>query len=408
MQDQIVAFIHEQLQNNDLFKGGLLLMVGGAILAIVRSWPTRIWKLIKYHSMVVIDIPDNDPAFDWVNIWLSQHAYSKNKSRLLTVKTSRRGGVSYKLHTLLAPAPGTHYLWHKKRLMILSRNREQTSTANSMQADSFVEYFTIKLLGRDRKIALELIDEARKVATADQADKLITYRSAPYGEWKLGAIALKRKFDSVILPRDTSKALISDIQTFLDSEEWYLDRGIPYRRGYLFYGEPGNGKTSVINAIATHFNMGLGMVNLRADSDDESLIEAISNMPPNTIILLEDIDCATPSTDDTEKITFSGLLNALDGFNTPHGQIVMMTTNHYSKLDPALIRPGRCDVKQEFLNADVYQKAKMFKRFFPDSTEADKFADNFSKDVSMADLQQFMMTHRNNPQAALEQAENIS
>ena len=80
-----------------------------------------------------------------------------------------------------------------------------------------------------------------------------------------------------------------------------------------------------------------------------------------------------------------------------------MTTNHRERLDEALIRPGRCDVQREFPNASPFQKVNLFERFFPNSGLAQEFSDCVKGDVSMAAIQQHLMTYRDTPHEALEQ-----
>src|SRR5207253_2725559 len=85
---------------------------------------------------------------------------------------------------------------------------------------------------------------------------------------------------------------------------------------------------------------------------DNRLGDLLAKVPERNILLLEDIDCAfvkrKRASGKEGELTFSGLLNALDGVASPEGRIVVMTTNHVDKLDPALIRPGRADVKLYF------------------------------------------------------------
>lgn len=142
----------------------------------------------------------------------------------------------------------------------------------------------------------------------------------------------------------------------------YITRGIPYRRGYLFHGPPGTGKTSFISALAGHFGYSVCMLSLSERTlDDERLAYLLSNAPPNSFIVLEDVDAAFVSRDLYEnsqhkayegmtRVTFSGLLNALDGVASSEERILFMTTNHLNRLDPALIRPGRIDVQSLFGN----------------------------------------------------------
>ena len=108
------------------------------------------------------------------------------------------------------------------------------------------------------------------------------------------------------------------------------------------------------------------------------------NLPPKTIILLEDIDRAMPQNrpklDENDprfkgmqgSVTMSGLLNALDGITGGDGRIVCMTTNHIEQLDPALIRPGRCDKKVLLDNASDEQIEKIYLQYFEGEQELSK------------------------------------
>ena len=137
----------------------------------------------------------------------------------------------------------------------------------------------------------------------------------------------------------------------------------------------------------------------RAGLDDNALQELIADLPEKCIALMEDIDAAfhhsisrapespekkliagdkgpgSPS-NDTPKISLSGLLNALDGVGAQEGRLLFATTNRYETLDAALRRPGRMDVHVEFKLASQYQAAGLFKRFYmPDETTVTRVDD---------------------------------
>src|SRR4029079_10034479 len=105
------------------------------------------------------------------------------------------------------------------------------------------------------------------------------------------------------------------------------------------------------------------------DMNDNRIADLLAKVPDHNILLLEDIDCAFARRKRTNGkeggLTFSGLLNAIDGVASPEGRIIMMTTNHLQRLDPALIRPGRADVRLCFGNATAQQAGRLFERFFP-------------------------------------------
>ena len=77
---------------------------------------------------------------------------------------------------------------------------------------------------------------------------------------------------------------------FRRSKRRYEQLGVPYHRGYLFYGPPGTGKTSLVSALGAHFGLSIYVINL-ADFNDRSLMNAVNQVPANSVLLFEDIDC---------------------------------------------------------------------------------------------------------------------
>ena len=111
-------------------------------------------------------------------------------------------------------------------------------------------------------------------------------------------------------------------------------------------------------------------------------------------------------------MTFSGLLNTLDGVASSEERLVFMTTNHLASLDPALIRPGRVDVKQEIGLASRSQLLKMYKRFYPDQTfaRAEEFAEKvigLDQGKSIAQIQGHFMLFKNSPSGAIENVDQL-
>jgi SpoVK/Ycf46/Vps4 family AAA+-type ATPase len=123
--------------------------------------------------------------------------------------------------------------------------------------------------------------------------------------------------------------LTVDLLKFKESKEWYYDRGIPYRRGYLLYGPPGTGKTSFIRSLASHIKMNVAMLNLSTIANDDALSTTIANIPKNSIVVLEDIDhykfeegvtetkkkksSKSKESTSASSVSVSGILNAIDG-----------------------------------------------------------------------------------------------
>jgi chaperone BCS1 len=194
-------------------------------------------------------------------------------------------------------------------------------------------------------------------------------------EWaRFGDPRRKRPLQSVILDKGIKERIVDDVKDFLKRQEWYVDRGIPYRRGYLLYGPPGSGKSSFIQALAGELDFGVAIINLsERGMTDDKLAHLLTKLPPRTILLLEDADAAFRNRRQVDEegysggtVTFSGLLNAMDGVAAGEERISFLTTNHIDRLDGALIRPGRVDMTVRIGEATRHQAAEMWDRFYGD------------------------------------------
>lgn len=213
-----------------------------------------------------------------------------------------------------------------------------------------------------KRAVIEHIKEIGRVAfTAKREAKILMY--AKYG-WEYKEAPL-RNLDSVVLPEGQKQQIVKDIELFLESEESYINKGIPWHRGMLFEGPPGSGKTSLAKGLANHFGLDLYFLSVTNLKNDDELFNRISELPAKSFLLLEDVDCVKSMTDrEAEGVTMSGMLNVLDGIATPHGMITMLTTNHVEELDDAILRPGRVDLQLHIGLPDVDQATKLFEIFY--------------------------------------------
>jgi len=98
-----------------------------------------------------------------------------------------------------------------------------------------------------------------------------------YGDWVRASVKKPRTLDSVILDGNLAGEITADIDKFLKSAQWYIEKGVPYRRGYPFSGPPGTGKTSFTEVIAGVLGMDVCYLNLGSDNlDDDSVNSALN------------------------------------------------------------------------------------------------------------------------------------
>jgi SpoVK/Ycf46/Vps4 family AAA+-type ATPase len=165
------------------------------------------------------------------------------------------------------------------------------------------------------------------------------------------------EWDDLILDDSIIRLVKDDFQLFLEREEWYKQHRLPFRRGYLFHGPPGNGKSSVIRAMLSTAGISGFTINpFRVFTDDDMMAAMFAEAAQTTpsIIVLEDIDRWFPVSKEDEsgcRISLQQLLNRLDGVGNQDGIIVVATANNPGILDAAILRrPGRFDRVVGFQN----------------------------------------------------------
>lgn len=405
--DWLWDLVHQQFTGNQFFSGGLILMLSGAALAVLRHVPGKVWQWLKNRCLIEIDIPDREAAFEWLDKWLAAHTYSQQRARRLTVRIqpldfkarANDPSADHRPRILFSPAPGEHWLWYRGRLVILNRQRADPEKNNQGQVPMSVrETFSITIVSRNRQLAWQLLEDARDFVMPPSERRLTIYHYS-YSSWNEQTQRLPREPESVVLKNGLMDDLIDDARRFLNGRAWYLERGIPYRRGYLLYGPPGTGKSSAIVGIASALGMDIAILNLNSASlDDNDLADRLAQTPPNAIVLIEDIDCAfvarKAGEEKTNRVTFSGLLNAIDGVAAGEGRLLFATTNHPERLDPALIRPGRIDRKVEIGNADREQLRRIYRRFFPAASLdlVEEFAVSIpNRQIAMSTIQNYLI-----------------
>ena len=173
-------------------------------------------------------------------------------------------------------------------------------------------------------------------------------------------------------------------------------------------------QSSFIQALAGRFAYNICVLNLsdRGLTDDR-LSYLLATTPPRSLLLLEDVDAAFSAQREGRAaglVTFSGLLNALDGVASTEERVTFLTTNHRSRLDAALIRPGRVDVQQRIGLCSAWQMAEMWRRFYGQEQGSPTDWEAMGRrllqtlaglDVSVAELQGFFLLHKGDAQAAL-------
>lgn len=408
------AQVQHAMTHNDFLSGGFVLMLIGGLAAWLRVVPGRAYRWAYRHVVLTVEVNSRDDAFEWFRVWLARHPVS---ARLRYLELSSRedketGGFDLlerdgdSPRAMLTPITGQQWVRYRGTWFLIGANREEKQ--NNGLLIGFHHTMTIRTFSWNRAALLELVREAYRATVRPEERRVAIH--VPNGEyWRCLERRKPRALESLVYAGGTLERLVEDARRFFADEEWYAGAGVPWRRGYLLHGPPGNGKSSLVAALAGELNLDVCVLNLSMDTlDDARVQDLLSRAPERSLVLLEDIDAVFQGRDKPKgqrsRLSFNGLLNALDGVGAQEGRLVFLTTNHREKLDPALIRPGRCDVHALIDNASREQISGMIRRFFPraDAGLARTLAERVPDlQISMARVQEFMVRHRDDLEGAI-------
>ena len=152
-----------------------------------------------------------------------------------------------------------------------------------------IEYKNIKDKFYKKNILQNFLKDAEKYFNITSKKEVIC-NILNDGYWKTLSKLPKRNIKTIDLPKKDIDYILNDINVFYSNEKEYTKLGIPWKRNYLLEGPPGTGKTSLIYAIASHFNLDVYIINLGPKIDDSVYMKAVSKLPKKAILVLEDLD----------------------------------------------------------------------------------------------------------------------
>jgi len=474
------SFFDYFLFGNAFVRGGIVVGLWTSVTAFLASGAWKLYSQIKQRMWTTVFIPQKETRIcSWLRLQLSTLDQMQQESSLelglrSTVdpefRSSRRGGIlnmsNIKQDVCWLPRENHVYrIVYRSRWLwiqfISPAPPQDNGYRRSSGQDETKQGYKIQCFGANKELIRNFVRDAQELYTEKMKKRTVIWSAASQNwgstvRFQQLAARPSRPLNTVILPNDVGRAIVDDMRDFIDSEDWYYERGIPYRRGYLLYGPPGCGKTSFAAAAAGELRLTICILNLGSEAlSDDTLIKLLSEAPKHAIILMEDIDAVfkppTPEEDEADQqqqnkeklnnkhssdkkeppfvsarkrtmkntngITFSGLLNAIDGVAAQEGKMLVMSTNHPERLDPALVRAGRVDVRVRFGLAPRDCIARLFERFYAGTegytpeqikTLAQQYiADVEDEVLSMSQVQGHLMFYRKDPHTAVKNAHEL-
>ena len=379
--------LQSALASNQLVSGGALLAALGLVAMWLRPLPAKLAGWGRHFFVTTLTADSRDELMFPALIEYMDSREALRRINNFTVRAMRQQVSSYQsLHDelqqggrpvpIFSPGEGFHVFVLDGRLMWMKREVQVGATV--------VEKITLSTFGRDKAPLEALVHAAMGHRIERELNRIAIYVPSPYSnEWMRARLGNNRKLDSVVLKEGQKEAITADLDRFFASRERYETLGIPWRRGYLLYGAPGTGKTSLVTALASELSLNVCVLSLASPNvTDEKIGNLLASVPRRSVILIEDVDAFFQhrKADTGVKVSYSGFINALDGVAAHEGSVVFLTTNHPQLIDEAAIRSGRVDFRLELSLCDRGQLERMFRKFFDDAAAAAHFADTVPAD----------------------------
>jgi chaperone BCS1 len=292
------------------------------------------------QTPLVLSMDDNQEItdeFNGVNVWWTANYTTSNSQ-------------------LFSQYPGSN----EKRFLTLTFHKKHRDLITTSYIQHVLEQGQA-IISKNRRL---------KIYTNNPSDNWWSYKST---KWSHTTFEHPARFETLAMEPAKKEEIINDLVKFKNGKEYYAKVGKAWKRGYLLFGPPGTGKSTMISAIANFMNYDVYDLELTTVKDNNDLKRLLIETSSKSIIVIEDIDCSLDLTgqrkkkkekdnneneetsdpikeaekEDKEesKVTLSGLLNFIDGIWSACGaeRIIIFTTNFVDKLDPALIRRGRMD-----------------------------------------------------------------
>lgn len=326
---------------------------GAAVTIVGIGWQTFKYLITKIKRTFIVSIIINPDNFretyyaGWVcsatrriGEWLTNYQGFKY------TKSVQFSGYEKNIGNLFGLGYGMHYVIWEKQIFAIELYRLSNNITNGKNIE--VKISTIGL-SKNR-----ILDFFNHMVNFNESENLLLAKYNSKGIMNTSDLK-ERSIDTVILQGNLKESILKTISDFEKNSEWFKQKGINRVLGMLFYGPPGTGKTSIIRAIASEIRNDIVIIPIGAISD-ATLSRLTTEIPKlksddthTVIYVFEDIDCVSSTkdrnnleTDEREsKVSLSTLLNIIDGVDGLDNAIIIATTNHIEKLDPALIRPGR-------------------------------------------------------------------
>lgn len=411
---------NELSRSNPMVAGMVGLWGAGLVTYMLRSVPMNIFHFFRSQLITSITVTNaenmawsnkNGLQFEALMKW-----FYKNGKLRLSRNFVLESSIEENDSVFIGAGAGYHFFVFKRRLFWIKKEPAGVNIQSAKQINTVVVF----CLSRSLKLIEDFVQEF-SYKFPENRKRIYNWGNE---DWCNPVPLYSRPLNTVIINKALKQQIISDLETFYASRDWYEQRGFTYKFCQILHGPSGTGKTSLIRALATYFKKNIYNLKL-SDMTDRSFALALSSVEPGSFVLIEDVDSSNAvmrrkhiekgpkrkeegddvpaldkyGDDDGETkesfrfLTLSGVLNALDGIAVLDDVVIFMTTNRIHSLDEAIIRKGRVNRVTEIPFLEDEEVRDYVALLYPELEVSKTF--RFSS-IAGCDLEDLYKTHHDN------------